>query len=204
MTQTQLRPTGTLTKADESDLVTALASYRGSVRDCGPVPGSLRARSLTQKIKVCVDREGDQCGSRAGEALAGVAGSAREQQSPERACARERGRAWFCAAKRPGEAGVAPGRSPRSGDMRSMRAAQRRSWAGAQAPLEGGQVQQRLCLLRAIGSAFGVRLTGKTPPTRSATPASGSAGRTSGSSRAGSGPRPAARRGRRVPIRRSP
>ncbi len=76
MTQTQLRPTGTLTKADESDLVTALASYRGSVRDCGPVPGSLRARSLTQKIKVCVDREGDQCGSRAGEALAGVAGSA--------------------------------------------------------------------------------------------------------------------------------
>ena len=32
------------------------------------------------------------CGSRAGEALAGVADSVREQQSPERACARERGR----------------------------------------------------------------------------------------------------------------
>ena len=70
-----------------------------------------------------------------GEALAGVADRVREQQSPELACASERGRAWFCEAKRPDEVGVATERSPRSGDMRSMRAAQRRSRAGAQAPL---------------------------------------------------------------------
>ena len=68
---------------------------------------SLRVGSLTQKIKVYVSRGRHECGSRAGEALAGVADRVREQQSPERACARERGRAWFCVAKRPGAAGVA-------------------------------------------------------------------------------------------------
>ncbi len=82
-----------------------------------------------------VSRGRHECGSRASETLAGVADRVREQQSPERACARERGRAWFCVAKRPDEVGVATDWSPRSGDMRSMRAAQRRSRAGAQAPL---------------------------------------------------------------------
>jgi hypothetical protein len=97
---------------------------------------SLRVQSLTQKVKVDARRECYECGSRAGEALVGRSGATpREQKSPERACARERGRAWLRVAQRPGEAGVATGRSPRSGDMRSMRAAQRRSRAGAQAPL---------------------------------------------------------------------
>ena len=68
---------------------------------------SLRVGSLTQKNKVYVSRGRHECGSRASEALAGVADRVREQQSPERACARERGRAWFCVAKRPGAAGVA-------------------------------------------------------------------------------------------------
>ena len=68
---------------------------------------SLRVGSLTQKIKVYVSRGRHECGSRASEALAGVADRVREQQSPERACARERGRAWFCVAKRPDEVGVA-------------------------------------------------------------------------------------------------
>ena len=75
-------------------------------------------------------------GPGAAEPLAGRSGTAsRERQSPERACARERGQAWLRAAQRPGIAGAATERSQRSCDMRSMRAAQRRSRAGAQAEL---------------------------------------------------------------------
>ena len=75
-------------------------------------------------------------GPGAAEPLAGRSGTAsREQQSPERACARERGPAWLRAAQRPGAAWAAPERSQRSCDMRSMRAAHRQSRAGAQAVL---------------------------------------------------------------------
>ena len=49
-----------------------------------------------------------RAGPGAAEPLAGVAGRAREQQSPECACAHERGQAWFRAAKHPGKARVAP------------------------------------------------------------------------------------------------
>lgn len=103
-----------------------------------------RVRRIFERAKICKNARGafsNVLGPGAAEPLTGRSGTAsREQRSLERACARERGPAWLRAAQRPGAAGAATERSQRSCDMRSMRAAPRRSRAGAQAVLTHGFV----------------------------------------------------------------